>query len=192
MKAKETVAVFARNAPSPRESLANRTGRFDELHGILPSTATPGEPLSLTVQAWDQCERLLADFDGTVAADATDPDATYPRTVSFGTAADGVVRTEDVQFETPGVQYLTLTTERGQQFVSNPVRVAPRAISVDVAGTAPVANVGVVKNNEVWRAIDGADDPDADLDTDTVSGEWTDEEPLSGTAWVGPIWVESP
>ncbi|WP_423751086.1 DUF3604 domain-containing protein [Salinirarus marinus] len=124
VKAKETVHVFARNAPSPRELLANRTGRFDELHAVLPSTATPGESLSLTVQAWDQCERLFSDFDGTVTVDATDSDATYPRTLSFDAADGGVVRTEDVRFETPGIQYLTLTTERGQQFVSNPVRVA--------------------------------------------------------------------
>ncbi|MFC6990191.1 hypothetical protein ACFQJD_18520 [Haloplanus sp. GCM10025708] len=101
VKAKETVHVFARNAPSPRELLANRTGRFDELHAVLPSTATPGESLSLTVQAWDQCERLFSDFDGTVTVDATDSDATYPRTLSFDAADGGVVRTEDVRFETP-------------------------------------------------------------------------------------------
>jgi hypothetical protein len=97
----------------------------------------------------------------------------------------------------------------------------PRRVTVDVAGTAPVASVAVVKNNAVWRRFEGTEDADAGLDAYTVSTEWTDETPLSGmswddrrgtdgdvytvrvrqaaadgdhpgTAWVGPIWVETP
>jgi hypothetical protein len=124
VKAKETLAVFARNAPSPRELLANRSQEFDRLHAILPSTATPDEPLTLTVQAWDQCERLLRDFDGTVTVETTDADATHPDTVSFLRVDDGVVR-RDVSFGSPGVHYLTFVDDRtGERFVSNPVRVA--------------------------------------------------------------------
>jgi hypothetical protein len=96
----------------------------------------------------------------------------------------------------------------------------PRTVTVDVAGTAPIARVDLVKNNATWRTVDGTDDPDADLDTYTASGEWTDEAPIAGMswddrrgadgdvytvrvrqasadrfagmAWIGPIWVESP
>ncbi|WP_251341787.1 DUF3604 domain-containing protein [Haloplanus halophilus] len=124
VKLKETVGVFVRNAPSPRELLANRTQRFDRLHAILPSTAAPGESLTLTVQAWDQCERLHRDFEATVTVTATDSEATHPRTVTFDPASDGVERVAGVAFESPGVHYLTLTEDRtGERFVSNPVRV---------------------------------------------------------------------
>ncbi|MFB6296048.1 MAG: DUF3604 domain-containing protein [Halobacteriales archaeon] len=125
IKAKETVAVFARSAPSPRELLANRTQRFDRLHAILPSTATPGESLSLTLQAWDQCERLHRAFEGTVAVDATDPEATVPSTVAFAPDDGGVVARDGITFDAPGTHYLTLTEEAtGRRFTSNPVRVA--------------------------------------------------------------------
>lgn len=94
----------------------------------------------------------------------------------------------------------------------------PREVAVEVAGTAPVERVTVGKNNEAWRTLEGADDPDAGLDAYTVAGEWTDDTPVSGMswderrgtdgdvytvrvrqatagrypgmAWVGPIWVE--
>jgi hypothetical protein len=58
-----------------------------------------------------------------------------------------------------------------------------RDVTVSVAGTAPVESVEVVKNNTVWRSIDGTEDPTAGLDSYTVSGAWTDDEPLSGMAW---------
>lgn len=96
---------------------------------------------------------------------------------------------------------------------------APREIEVDVAGTAPVAAVEVVKNAGVWRTVAGTDDPDAPLDAYELSAALTDEAPLSGMswddargtdgdaytlrvrqasadrfpgiAWVGPVWVEA-
>ena len=126
VKAKETVKTFVRSAPSPRELLANRTQRFERFHAILPSTATTGEPLTLTVQAWDQCERLLRGFDGAAAVETTDPGAAHPSSVSFDPIDGGLVRVEGVVFDTPGTHYLTLTDRRtGDRFVSNPVRVAP-------------------------------------------------------------------
>jgi len=65
VKARVTVKLFLGSAPSPRELLANRTQRFERYHAILPSTATAGEALSLTVQAWGQCERLVEGVEGT-------------------------------------------------------------------------------------------------------------------------------
>ena len=95
---------------------------------------------------------------------------------------------------------------------------ATREVAVDVAGTAPIERVSIVKNNETWRTVEGTEDPDADLDAYTASGAWTDETPITGMAWdedrgtegdvytvrvrqasagehpgmawVGPIWVE--
>ena len=126
VKAGETLKVFARNAPSPRELLANRRQQFTELHVIVPSMVHPGETLSATVQAWDQCERLHGTFDGTATVDATDPEAAHPRTVSFEPEDDGVVEVEGIRFESPGVHYLTLTADAtGERFVSNPLSVAP-------------------------------------------------------------------
>jgi hypothetical protein len=126
VKAGETVKTFVRSAPSPRELLANRTQRFERLHAILPSTAAPGEPLSLTVQAWDQCERLLRDFEGTATVEATDEEATHPSSVSLDPADDGLVRVDGIRFETPGTHHLTLRDRAtDERFVSNPVRVGP-------------------------------------------------------------------
>ncbi|MFB6300776.1 MAG: DUF3604 domain-containing protein [Halobacteriales archaeon] len=125
VKLAETLKVFASSAPSVRELLANRSQRFDRYHAILPSMATPNESLSLTLQVWDQCERLYRDFDGSMTIDSTDPAAVYPRSLSISPDNDGVVRLDGIEFTTPGVQYLTFRDDRtGERFVSNPVRVS--------------------------------------------------------------------
>ncbi|MFB6301346.1 MAG: hypothetical protein ABEH78_00575 [Haloferacaceae archaeon] len=54
VKAKETLRVFARAAPSVGDLFANRRSRFERAHPILPSTATAGEGVELLVQARDQ------------------------------------------------------------------------------------------------------------------------------------------
>jgi hypothetical protein len=97
----------------------------------------------------------------------------------------------------------------------------PREVAVDVAGTAPLREVEVVKNNEVWRRVEGTDRRDASLDAYTAAATWTDDAPVEGLqwdadrgtdadvyylrvrqaaregetpglAWAGPIWVEPP
>lgn len=96
---------------------------------------------------------------------------------------------------------------------------ASRNVSVGVAGTEPLKEVTVTKNNDDWRTIEGTTNPNADLDAYTAAGEWTDSEPITGiswdqqrgtdadvytirvdqasdrrfpgAAWVGPIWVET-
>jgi hypothetical protein len=50
-----------------------------------------------------------------------------------------------------------------------------RDFSIDVAGTAPIAPVTVIKHNEAWRIQDGTEDVEADLDADSVEHTWTDE-----------------
>ena len=123
-KAKETVRVFADRRPSLGTLWANRSQRFEEVHAILPSTAAVGESLSLTLQAWDQCERLIEDFEGAFRLDATDEDATHPERIRFPARNGGVATASGITFGTPGVQYLTLThVESGERFVANPVRV---------------------------------------------------------------------
>jgi len=123
-KAAETVRGFTGNRPSLRRLWTNRTQRFERLHAVLPSTVEPGESVSLTLQAWDQCERLHTDFRGEFEVRVTDDDATHPPRVSFAPQNGGVATASGIRFATPGVQYLTLTHEAtGQQFVSNPVHV---------------------------------------------------------------------
>ncbi len=123
-KAKETVRVFADRRPSVRTLLSNRRQRFTEAHAILPSTATTDESLELTIQAWDQCERLIDDFDGGFRLSSTDDAATFPDRIRFPPTNDGIARTDAISFATPGLQYVTLTHRTsGERFVSNPVRV---------------------------------------------------------------------
>lgn len=114
--------MFADARPSVRELWASRTGAFDRAHCILPSDALVGASVPATVQTWDEYERLHP-FDGTLAVDSTDPDATHPDAVRFTGTDEGLVR-GSVSFATPGVHYLLLDHEpSGRKFVSNPVRV---------------------------------------------------------------------
>jgi hypothetical protein len=97
--------------------------------------------------------------------------------------------------------------------VTLPTPDAAREVTLDVAGTAPVATARVLKNNEVWRTVTGSDDPGAGLDSYTVTASWTDDAPVTGMAfddergtdadvyytrvrqadggmaWAGPLWV---
>jgi hypothetical protein len=98
--------------------------------------------------------------------------------------------------------------------VTVPEPAAEREVSVEAAGTAPIAGITVVKNNEGWRAVEGTDDATAGLDAYTAGTAWTDDAPVTGMewddergtdadvyyvrlrqadggmAWAGPIWVE--
>ncbi len=124
-KAKETLRVFSRRRPSLGTLWRNRRQYFDQAHAILPSTAATGESLELTLQAWDQCERLISDIDATFHLDVTDPDASHPDRVTFPPDNGGVQTLTGITFQTPGIQYLTVTHEdTGESFVSNPVRVS--------------------------------------------------------------------
>jgi len=118
----EVAKIFAGRQPSPRTLLANRRQRFDRLHAIAPSDAVVGEPVSVTLQAWDQCERLLEGFKGGFRVGSTDPDADHPDGVHF----DGqrLLELSGVRFGTPGIQYLTFSSPGSdERYVSNPVRV---------------------------------------------------------------------
>jgi len=77
-KPTDTVKTLARRRPSLATLWANRSQYFERAHPILPSSAVTGESLSLTLQARDQCERLVADFRGEFDVDATDPEAAVP------------------------------------------------------------------------------------------------------------------
>jgi hypothetical protein len=83
------VVAFARAAPSPGALVRSLRSSFSELDLVAPSEAVVGEPVTLRLQAWDDYERLVRDFDGTVALETTDPAATLPETVPFLPRADG-------------------------------------------------------------------------------------------------------
>jgi hypothetical protein len=126
-KALETAAVFSQRRPTLHELWESRTGRFDRLHAVLPSTVAVDERVTLTLQAWDEYERLFTGVDGPIRLDATDDAAATPEVVRFPDDHDGVARTS-VSFGTPGVQYLLFHYD-GERFVSNPVRVTSEAPS---------------------------------------------------------------
>ncbi|GGC46692.1 DUF3604 domain-containing protein [Haloferax sulfurifontis] len=122
----ETMRVFAERRPSVRDLLRSRTGSLDRVHAVLPSTVAVGESLGLTVQVWDEYERLHGAYDGDLRVSATDDNATYPDRVSLAGDDEGYVRLADaVSFETPGVHYLTFSRPGfDERYVSNPVSVS--------------------------------------------------------------------
>ena len=165
--------MFADSRPSLRELWASRTGSFDRAHCILPSDAVVGESTAVTIQVWDEYERLHPS-EAVLALDSTDPDATHPDEVRLTPVDAGFVR-GSVSFETPGVHYLTLTHEpSGERFVSNPVRGHT---------TAPLERVTVVKDNEPWHVVEGTDDHDAPADADACETRVVDDAPVTGMAW---------
>jgi hypothetical protein len=121
----ESVRVFADNTPSLRDLARGRQRNFDDVECVLPSRVGAGESLSATVSVWDEYLRLLDEYAGTFTLASTDPDARFPARLTVGPADDPVRTLRGIAFETPGVQYLTLTDESGRRFVSNPVRVTP-------------------------------------------------------------------
>ncbi|QLH83935.1 DUF3604 domain-containing protein [Halosimplex pelagicum] len=122
-KAVESVKVFAENNPSLRDLARGRRRRFDDVECVLPSRVVTTESLSATVSVWDEYLRLLPDYDGTLTVDSTDPEAIHPEAIDFELTDEAVTELAGVAFETPGVQYLTLTDESGRRFTSNPVQV---------------------------------------------------------------------
>ncbi|WP_248895964.1 DUF3604 domain-containing protein [Haloplanus halobius] len=90
---------------------------------------------------------------------------------------------------------------------------ADRTVEVSVAGTAPLRDVVVVKNNREWRTIGGTTALDADIEAYTAAATFRDDDPITGlswdadrgtdddvyyvrvhqadggTAWAGPLWV---
>jgi hypothetical protein len=125
-KALESVKVFADNTPSVRDLWRGRRREFDDAHAVVPSRVATGESHAATVSLWDEYLRLLPEFAGTFAVEATDPDATHPASVTVAPDDDPVQSVGPVVFETPGIQYLRLVHEEsGRAFTSNPVQVFP-------------------------------------------------------------------
>jgi hypothetical protein len=123
-KAQETLKVFLRRRPSVRALLASRHGEFDRVYAVLPSDAVVGDPVDLTVQTWDEYERLHA-YEGTLRVESTDPDADHPDRIDFPPDHGGVVNREGIAFGTPGIQYLRFVDDAtGRTWPSNPVRVS--------------------------------------------------------------------
>ncbi|WP_123537625.1 DUF3604 domain-containing protein [Halosimplex salinum] len=122
-KALESVKVFAENNPSLSELARGRRRQFDDVECVLPSRVVTTEPLSATISVWDEYLRLLPEYDGEFTVESTDPEAIHPERLDFELTDEAVTELEGITFETPGVQYLVLTDERGRRFVSNPVQV---------------------------------------------------------------------
>lgn len=120
----QMVGEFTSRRPPLETLLDNRTARFEQAHVVLPADAVAGNPVDATIQVWDQCERLYGDFDGGFDVETTDPEADAPERIRFPAGHGGVASLSNVTFETPGIQYLTLS-RAGERYVSSPVRVSP-------------------------------------------------------------------
>lgn len=131
----------------------------------LPSTATSGETLTLTVEAWDWAGRVSASYLGTVAfslesydsatLEALDPDQVQgrlPEPATFtGSAIDlgGLpntwlpagrdfgLRSWEMVIDSPGLHYVRVTDDQGRSALSNPVLVRPRGADGPGASVAP-------------------------------------------------------
>jgi hypothetical protein len=91
---------------------------------------------------------------------------------------------------------------------------SPRMINCSVAGTAPISNVTVIKNNETFYIVEGTGDDPQNLSNYKINFSILDTEPITGIAcdkehntggrdfyyirvmqinvgagWIGPIWV---
>jgi len=62
---------------------------------------------------------------------------------------------------------------------------AERRVAFEVAGTAPLDRVTVVKNDTDWHVRGVTDDPAAGLDAYRASGEVTDDAPVEGMSFDG-------
>jgi hypothetical protein len=119
----EVAKVFAERRPSVRGLWNSRTGKFDRTHVIVPSDAVVGESVTVTVQTWDEYERLHR-TDRRFRVTVTDGRATVPDRIEIEPSDNGYTTASGIEFATPGTHYLTLTDEAtGREFHSNPVRV---------------------------------------------------------------------
>lgn len=121
---RKSIRSFLQGLPSVRELARSRRSTFASAHCILPSTVAVGEPIDMTVLAWDRYERLVRDFNGEFDVDSTDPTASIPEKVRFTAADNGVTTIQEVSFATSGIHYIRLSDAvTGEITVSNPVKV---------------------------------------------------------------------
>ncbi|GAB4309726.1 MAG: hypothetical protein Kow0069_09240 [Promethearchaeota archaeon] len=103
-----------------------------------PSTAVAGQPVTVTVEAWDAYERLVCGYDAAVRAWTSDLAASPPATIRFSPSwwnqgvveawrfpwGDGGMRQFQVTFNSPGVQRVYVEEVGGRlAAASNPVLV---------------------------------------------------------------------
>jgi len=95
-----------------------------QLYCVMPSNAIVGQPIRLTLQAWDWCERITKKiFSSDITFSSTDNEAVLPDTFSYKLRDKGIKTFENgVTFNTPGIHYVIVNDSKtGIWTVSNPV-----------------------------------------------------------------------
>ncbi len=90
---------------------------FDAIGGDLaelratgaPTARVAGDPLSVTLTAWDAFDNVLTGFAGTVAFSATDPLATLPPDYTYTASDAGAHAFDDLVLFTSGAQTVTVS-----------------------------------------------------------------------------------
>jgi len=99
---------------------------YSQLYCVLPSNAIVGQPIRITIEAWDWAERICKKiFSSVISFSSTDNKAILPKPYSFKIIDSGVKTFENsVIFNTPGIHYVIVRDEKNDIYaVSNPVKV---------------------------------------------------------------------
>lgn len=102
---------------------------------FAPTIVKKGETFTITVEAWDFCERLVCGYSSGVSFASTDPSAVLPSAYRFipSSINQGIIegqnfpwgdhglKTFEVSLNSDGIHYINVTDERGLVGWSNPV-----------------------------------------------------------------------
>ncbi|MCX6667917.1 MAG: DUF3604 domain-containing protein [Euryarchaeota archaeon] len=118
------------NSLSVRNNIAQfLDNSYSQLYCVMPSNAVVGQPIHITIQAWDWAERICKKpFSSSISFLSTDTTAILPSSYSFKIRDDGVKTFEDgAIFNTPGIHYVTVTDTVNRIWaVSNPIKVTEK------------------------------------------------------------------
>jgi len=99
---------------------------YSKLYCVMPSNAVVGQPIRVTIEAWDWAERICKKtFSSFISFSSTDTKAILPEPYSFKIIDSGVKTFENsVIFNTPDIHYVIARDEKNDIYaVSNPVKV---------------------------------------------------------------------
>jgi len=102
---------------------------YSQLYCVMPSNAVVGQPIRITIQAWDWAERICKkQFKNSITFSSTDDDATLPEDFSFKFRDLGTKTIENsITFSTPGIHYIKITDKLNDIWAAgNPVLVTEK------------------------------------------------------------------
>ena len=98
-------------------------GEPELLKVIAPSETVIGNYTWISVKIEDRWGNPTAQYTGTLVFHSSDPEAILPQTYTFTQEAGGTHRFENVIFQTPGINYITVSEVKNEKFhnISNPI-----------------------------------------------------------------------